>query len=68
MERDMVDQFHLASKTRRQNRGKYMERLDDLTEDMGGKNLYTQRRQLDEGEAHHMEASTPGTRIRDKNE
>lgn len=45
-----------------------MERLDDLTEDMGGKNLYTRRRQLDEGKEHQMDASTPGTRIRDKNE
>lgn len=42
-----------------------MERLDDLTEDMGGK---TYIHGEDEGKEHQMDASTPGTRIRDKNE
>lgn len=58
--------FIWQAKPKRANRGKNQETKQGQVH--GGKSLYTRRRQLDEGEPDQMDASTPGTRIRDKNE
>lgn len=70
MERDMADQFHLASKTKK---SKQRQKPGDKTGASTWKDqmISQRRRQLDEGKEHQMDASTPGTpgtRIRDKNE